>query len=64
MPRYEIIETDAGFTVVEVKPGAQPEETAARYHGVMVDPGPYKTYDDAYDAILALQGEEEEQEVR
>ena len=27
---------------------------------MIVDPGPYKSFDDAYDAMLALQDEEEE----
>ena len=30
--------------------------------GILIDPGPYKTFDDAYDAMLALQEEEEEEE--
>ncbi len=30
------------------------EEAAAQNNGVLVDSGPYKTYDDAYDAIVDL----------
>jgi len=63
MSLYEIVETDAGFTVVEVRPGAPPEEAAARHAGVVVDPGPYRTYEDAYDALLALQAEEEDEDL-
>ncbi len=61
MALYEIIETDAGLTVVELEPGAEPEETALRHDGVVVDPGPFKSYDDAYDAALALQDEDEDE---
>jgi len=63
MSVYEIIETEAGLTVVELAPETPPEETASRYAGVVVDPGPYKTYDEACDALLALRDEEEEEEV-
>jgi hypothetical protein len=61
MMLYTIIETDGGLTVAELEPGASPEEAATRENGTVVDPGPYRTYDDAYDAILALQREEEEE---
>ena len=61
MALYEIIETDAGLMVAEMEPGTRPEDAALRHDGVVVDPGPYKTYEDAYDAVLALQDEEEEE---
>jgi hypothetical protein len=61
MALYEIIETDAGLTVVEMEPGAPPEETALRHDGIVVDAGPFPSFDDAYDAVLALQKEEDEE---
>jgi hypothetical protein len=54
---FAIIETDAGLTVAQVSPGATPEEAAVVKGGVLVDPGPYKSFDNAYDAMLALSRE-------
>jgi hypothetical protein len=62
MANFAIIEVDDGLTVAELDPQATPEESATRQGGVLVDPGPYKSYDDAYDAILALKEEEEDDE--
>jgi hypothetical protein len=58
---YEIIETDEGLTIVELEPGGLAEEVAERHGGVVVDTGPFNTYDEAYDVILALQDEEDEE---
>ncbi len=58
MPAYAIIETDAGLTIVPVPPRSTIEQQAARYGGVVVDPGPYNSYEEAYDALLALLAEE------
>jgi len=60
MSLFEIIETDAGLTVAELEPGMTPEATAEKQGGVLVDPGPYADYDEAIDAIIALQSYEEE----
>ena len=57
---YAVIETDAGLTVAQYEPGASPEDAAEKQGGIVADPGPYKTFDDAYDAMLAIQEEEEE----
>jgi hypothetical protein len=56
---YAIIETDAGLTVTEVPSDTTPEKAATTSGGVLVDPGPYKSFDDAYDALLALSREED-----
>jgi hypothetical protein len=61
MPLYAIIEIDVGLTVVEMNAGATPEEEAVNLGGTVIDPGPYLTYDDAYDAMLALQADDEEE---
>ncbi len=61
MTLYQIIETDAGLTVSEMEPDVLPEVAAERSGGTIVDPGPYHTYDDAYDAMLALADEDEEE---
>lgn len=59
---YEIIETDEGLAVAEMHPGVGPDEVAAAQGAVLIDPGPYRTFEDAYDALLALQTEDEEEE--
>jgi hypothetical protein len=59
---YQIIETDEGLAVAESQPGVTPDEVAAARGGILIDPGPYRTFDDAYDAMQALQEEEEEEE--
>lgn len=60
MPRYAIIETEAGLTIVEVPSGISLEDTALRYGGVVIDPGPYESYDEACDAMMGLKFEEDE----
>jgi hypothetical protein len=54
---YCIIETDDGRVVVERFEEATAEETAERYAGTLVDPGPYETYEEACDALDALEQE-------
>jgi hypothetical protein len=62
MPKYAIIETESGLTVVPILPGRTPDEMATQLGGVVVDPGPYPTYEEAYDALLAIRAEEESEE--
>jgi len=63
MPGYAINETEAGLTVTEFEHEGRPEYEALRCGGVVVDPGPYRTYDEAYDAMLALEGEDPEDDL-
>ncbi len=62
MPKYAIIEVDTGLTVVPILPGKTAEQMAVQLGGVVVDPGPYPSYEEAYDALLALRAEEEAEE--
>ena len=62
MVHFAIIELEDGLTIVELQPGDQPEDVAVREGGILVDPGPYPTYDDAYDAMIELEGEDDEEE--
>jgi len=62
MLQYQIVEIDEGLAVAEAQPGMTPDEVAALCGGLLIDPGPYKTFEDAYDALLALQAEEEEED--
>ncbi|MFZ5833490.1 MAG: hypothetical protein ACOY3P_25675 [Planctomycetota bacterium] len=62
--RYAIIETPSGMTVTPLEEGKSVEEVAARFSGLVVDAGPFSSYQDAYDALLALQDEEDEDDAR
>lgn len=61
-PLFLIIENDDGLAVVEHPPEATLEETASKHGGVVVDTELYKTYEDAYDAMMNLPATEEEEE--
>ena len=62
MLQYELIETEDGLSVAEIMPGVTPEEVARQRGGLVIDPGPYDTYEDAYDALMALKLDEEEED--
>ncbi|TWU46669.1 hypothetical protein [Rubripirellula reticaptiva] len=55
MPFFAIIELDDGFEVMEVLPGQSPEDAAVIAGGVLVDPGPYSSYDEATEALDQLE---------
>lgn len=57
MTVFCIIETEAGRTVAGCPDNQTAEQTAEEQGGFVVDPGPYKNYDEAYDALLALEQE-------
>ena len=57
MQSYVVIETDDGLTVVEVDEMSTPELEAERRGGTLVDPTPYSTYEDAYDALMIYDAE-------
>jgi hypothetical protein len=61
MLQYELIETEEGLAVAEIMPGTTAEEAASRRGGMLIDPGPYETYEDAYEALMALKMDEEEE---
>jgi len=60
MVQFAIIEVDDGLTVIELKFGEKPEDAAVRQGGTLVDPGPYASYDEANDALIELQAENED----
>ena len=62
MSQYAIIEVDAGLTVVEVELGESPDDEALRLGGLLIDPGPYDSYEDACDAMLSIDDDEDEDE--
>jgi hypothetical protein len=55
MASFAIIELDDGFEVVEVLLGQSPSDAAAAEGGVLVDPGPYLSYEEASDALDQLE---------
>jgi hypothetical protein len=61
MLQYELIETDEGLTIAEICPGISPEEAARQQGGVVLDSGPYESYEDAYVALMALKFSDEEE---
>lgn len=54
MPDFLILETDDGLTVVDRRDDETAEDSALRHGGVVVDPGPFATLEDAQDALLLL----------
>jgi hypothetical protein len=61
MISFAIIELEDGLSVVEVEPGQSPEDAAVKEGGVLVDPGPYANYEEACDALDALEVDDEEE---
>ncbi len=62
MISFAIIEVADGLMVVEVQPGERPEDVAVGRGGVLVDPGPYATMEEANDALMELEGEDEDEQ--
>jgi len=61
MNSFAIMEIADGLTIVEVMPGQSAEDAALAGGGVLVDPGPYDSYEEATDALDQLEeGDEEE----
>lgn len=61
MVQFAIIEVPDGLTIVELKPGQKAEDAAITHGGMLIDPGPYPSYDEANDALIALESEEDEE---
>lgn len=59
MVSFAIIEVDDGLTVATIQPGQSPEEAAIQQQGLVVDPGPYATFEDACDALTNLELEDD-----
>ena len=63
MVHYALIEVDDGYTVVQFDNGESAEEAATREGGVLVDPGPYLNFEEAYEALDRLQVFDEEDDI-
>ena len=64
MLQYAIIETEDGLAVTQLPPTKLVEDLAAENGAVIVDPGPYASFDDAYDAMIAIEEEESEEDLK
>lgn len=60
MANFAIIELDDGLTVIELPSNEAAEDVAVLQGGILVDPGPYPSYEAACDALDELQFEEDE----
>ncbi|MEZ6097720.1 MAG: hypothetical protein R3E01_01990 [Pirellulaceae bacterium] len=52
------------MTVVPVPADATAEEASSACGGLLVDAGPFDSYEETYDALLGIRDEEEEREPR
>jgi hypothetical protein len=57
MPLFSIIETDDGWSIVEHSEDTTAAEVAESQGAELIDPGPYHNYEDAQEALVALQQE-------
>lgn len=60
MNYFIIIETENGNNVIECPEGLSPIEAAEANDGILVDEGPFRSYEDAMDALDQLQPDEDE----
>lgn len=60
MGYFIIIETDDGLDVAEVTGDKTAEDVAIAAGGVIIDPGPHKSFEDAREAMLLIPDTEEE----
>lgn len=61
MVTFAIMELEDGLTVLEIEAGQSAEDAAAKQGGMLVDPGPFATYDEACDAMLELESDDEDE---
>ncbi len=61
MRSFIVVETEDGLTVAEMDAKDSPETVAERFGGLLADPTPYATFEDAYDALLAIESESREE---
>jgi hypothetical protein len=52
---FVIIETEDGLTIEQQPPGWTAQDVAAKHNAAVADEGPYASFDEANDALLAIQ---------
>lgn len=62
MTYFAIIEVDDGMTIVEYQPGDDLISIAEARGGTVVDPGPFRNYEEAYDELLNLEPDVDDRE--
>ena len=55
MVYFVIAEVDDGLTIVSFNEGESAEDAAVKQGGVLVDSGPYSSYEEAADALDELE---------
>ncbi len=55
MKYFVIVETEDGFTIGTVTNGSTPESVAKDHGGVLIDPGPYESFQHAQEVVLTLE---------
>jgi hypothetical protein len=60
MAMFAIVEVDDGYTVAEWGAGETADTAALKLGGILIDAGPYHSYEEAYAAIDALQADDED----
>ena len=63
MVSFAIIEVEDGYTIVQVAPGQSPEEAALGEGGILVDAGPFDSYEEANDALSEFEESDEDERV-
>lgn len=62
MTYFAIIEVDNGMTIVEYQPEDDLIAIAEAKGGTVIDPGPFRNYEEAYDELLNLEPENDDRE--
>ena len=62
MTQFILMELDDGITILNIPDGDDPIVAAEAQGGQLVAPEPFPTYDAALDALLELQGDEDDRD--
>lgn len=54
---YCIVETENGWTIADFPPDRTAEDAATELGGTVLDPGPYDAFEEANEALVAMQDE-------
>jgi hypothetical protein len=62
MVSFAVIEVEDGLTIVELKSGESAEDAALAQGAVLIDPGPYATFEEANDALDQIRVDDREED--
>jgi hypothetical protein len=54
MTEFVVVETDQGLAILKQPMGADPLETAASHGALLMDGGPYRSFEEAYDVMIDI----------